>query len=444
MRRPGVAFPDGETADVDARQSGRSRCGRSGPPGPGVDQQGAATRGPGGQVELGDRGQTLQRYAHLTSPVRHGEVRTGQPVDRHLAQVHPAATAVGGGHAEPGADRVRWHHDPQGQRVTADPRGPRRSQRHGLARCGPVHRDGVPARLVRQPGERHEVRRRAVCAGRAGRPAAGSSWTCSHSRPPVTVRDFVRDHGRGAGGADRVAEHAGRVGGRRPDAGAVEQRPDPVVAARRRAGRRPRCRWRRRCCCCGAVSRVGVPGEHTGSPVAPHEVVEGGRDRLARGPLGVEVVVVRADHVQRAVQGPARLTPRVASMNIWPCRSETSPSQPGRIVADGTSGAGFCPKIVGPISSIPRIVPADLAVVAVLRGGRRGEAVQGGPVDALAAAGVSHQEHPGQVGARGPPGRPPGRWRDRRRPSPPSAPGACGPATSGPGRRRPRPGSPGR
>ncbi len=46
--------------------------------------------------------------------------------------------------------------------------------------------------------------------------------------------------------------------------------------------------------------------------------------------------------------------PRVPSTYTSPWRSDTSPSQPGRMVTDGTSATGFWPKIVGPMSTVPR------------------------------------------------------------------------------------------
>ncbi len=149
--------------------------------------------------------------------------------------------------------------------------------------------------------------------------------------------------------------------------------------------------WR---CAAGVSREVALAEPHTRSVSSPQSS-KAGAAALAGSPLRVEEVVVGAEDQDRATQH--RVLADVARrVDVAPAPGGRT--RPRRSTAAGRRrahpGAGFWPNAVG----------ADVHD-SLDRPGRRGagRAVQGGPVDALTAAGVAHEQDAAQVGPTGRP-----------------------------------------
>ncbi|MDU0295119.1 hypothetical protein NUG22_38475, partial [Saccharothrix longispora] len=196
-----------------------------------------------------------------------------------------------------------------------------------------------------------------------GRPTAGSTHatagsadTCAHTRadPPADVTSS------GTTNADRAPPTA--CANTRTGSADGARTPDPSSNGNTR--RSPATNNRAAAatyvapaaCCCPAVNRVAVPGEHTASTHDTGKSSDAGASACPGVHSALKKLWFAPTKYNALCNATPRLTPRVPSTNNCPCRSDTSPSQPGRIVTDGTSGAGLCPKTVGPINTIPRTV----------------------------------------------------------------------------------------
>ena len=219
----------------------------------------------------------------------------------------------------------------------------------------------MPAALGGQRRQRQEVRRaRHVVVGDAARRVVVGDHLRAQPgrrRPrPGDPRARRGDGERCTTRTDGVRQHPRRPGGRRPDGRTVEQRPHPVVAADEQPRRRRDVGRAHACCCCGGQPSVPRP-RRTPGPRGRPEVVPGRRLRLARRPLGVEVVVVGADHVHRAVQGAAaadaaRGVDVLLALEVGDVA--VAARQDGQRTARPRPGSGRRPS--APMSTVPRIV----------------------------------------------------------------------------------------
>ena len=401
----GRAPGHGHVARVDP---GQPRCGRGGQPGspaPGVHQPDPPGGRPGGELDRGDPVEVDPR------PVRTGQRQPDRPGLQRaggafLVEAEQFGLAERGG----GPGRVAQAHPDRGGAVQPGPggqsqlQGGRRGQRGGgrqgdggaAAGLGPGRPDHQPVRIVQGPGERQEVRAgRAVERG-AGQAAAGPvelpADPCRHPAGAGHRGARRRQQDVAAPAAEGVAEHPDRAGRRGPHRAAVQQRQCRGIAAQQHGGRR------------GQVGRgdlalrrradPGVAGQlgraHRVGVVGP--VVPGRCGRGAGRPLAVEVVVVRADHLDRAAQhrvGPrpgqvagrvqVLLALQVVDVTVAAGQQHHRRDARGRVAA--VRGRGDVHQ------------PADRPAL-----GRPGGRVQGDPVHPLAAAAVPDQQQLRQVG----------------------------------------------
>ncbi|CAM5531247.1 hypothetical protein STANM309S_00845 [Streptomyces tanashiensis] len=244
------------------------------------------------------------------------------------------------------------------------------------------------------------MRRPALLGRQAGPGGVGVDLGAQPAAAGDGDRGARQERGR-AVRADGVGEDPSGSGRGRAAAGAVEQRPDRVVAPDEQPGGRRDV---------GGAGRLLLGGRQPGrraggadrvGPVVGGEVVDGRGLRLPGCPLAVEEVVVGADHVGRAVQGraPADATGAVdVDLALEVGHVAVAARQDRR---GGNVGGRVLAEHRGPDQDVAADLPPHGTPVAVLGGGRRVQAVGRGPVDALSSPGVADEEDPREVGGRG-------------------------------------------